>query len=79
MYVFCVFASVPPSPSNPFPPLFHVIYCKRLGLLRLGVSILLFIIIIIIIMIIMLFADAAAIATHSGTELQRPVDLWMRN
>ena len=39
MYVFCVFASLPPSPSNPFPPLFHVIYCKRLGLLRLGVSI----------------------------------------
>ena len=34
MYVFCVFASVPP-----LPPLFHVIYCKRLGLLRLGVSI----------------------------------------
>ena len=28
-----------PSPSDPFPPLFHVIYCKRLGLLRLGVSI----------------------------------------
>ena len=27
-------------PSNPFPPLFFlVIYCKRLGLLRLGVSI----------------------------------------
>ena len=26
-------------PSNPFPPLFLVIYCKRLGLLRLGVSI----------------------------------------
>ena len=25
--------------SNPFPPLFLVIYCKRLGLLRLGVSI----------------------------------------
>ena len=46
MYVLCVFASVPPPPpppppppSNPFPPLFHVIYCKRLGLLRLGVSI----------------------------------------
>ena len=39
MYVFSVFASVLPSPSNPFPPLFHVIYCKRLGLLRLGVSI----------------------------------------
>ena len=29
----------PPSPSNPLPPLFHVIYCKRLGLFRLGASI----------------------------------------
>ena len=29
----------PPPPSYPFPPLFHVIYCKRLWLLRLGVSI----------------------------------------
>ena len=35
-------------PSNPFPPLFLVIYCKRLGLLRLGVSIIIIIIIIII-------------------------------
>ena len=34
MYVFCVFA-----PLQPFPPLFLVIYCKRLGLLRLGISI----------------------------------------
>ena len=32
-----VLASVPPS--NPFPPLFHIIYCKCLGLFRLGVSI----------------------------------------
>ena len=40
MYVFCVFASVPPLPLQPLPaPLFRVIYCKRLGLLRLGVSI----------------------------------------
>ena len=48
MNVFCVFASVPPPPPPPpslplpHPPLttvFHVIYCKRLGLFRLGVSI----------------------------------------
>ena len=32
--MFCIFAS-----SNLFPPLFHVIYCKRLGLFRLGVSV----------------------------------------
>ena len=38
-YVFCVFASVLPPPSNPFPPLFHVIYCKHLMLCRLDVNI----------------------------------------
>ena len=36
MYVFCVFACAPPPPST---PLFHIIYCKRLEPLRLGVSI----------------------------------------